>query len=228
MDDHRCFYFRRHIAPGVLKQRYEIIGRMTCKRVLKIKQAKPAHFGAIDQHDIFSMVIAQHRDGGAGRLLNDRQHGIPGADIGLRIDWKADRGAVPFGKQSRFALIDRAIIGRQVGGGRAMKIGQQFDRLAIHAKLVRGDIVEMFLDPQIAEILDKDQTLLKVASEDRGGSEALSHQMFSDCDKGARVFVRWRRIHQHGPSRAVDHAEVAAEGCIARQWDDRGMFPPRS
>ena len=130
-------------------------------------------------------------------------------------------------QQAHFALIDGAVVGRDRGRGRAMEVGEQVDGAGVDGQLLARRIVHMFLDSQVAEILDQDQPLLQVAGQYAGGGKALIQQMFGNGDEGARVFVRGWRVHQHGTARAVDDAEIAAEGGVACQRHDGGIAPPR-
>src|SRR3546814_1115683 len=50
-------------------------------------------------------------------------------------------------------------------------------------------------------------------------------QKFGDRDERPRVLVRRRRVHQHRPPLAVDDAEIAAKGRIARERQNLGIAP---
>src|SRR3546814_9880498 len=64
-----------------------------------------------------------------------------------------------------------------------------------------------------------------VARDDRRRIEPLLAQIFGDRDEGPWVLVRRRRVHQHRPPLAVDDAEIAAKGRIARERQNLGIAP---
>eukprot|EP01136_Pigoraptor_vietnamica_P014040 Opistho-1_new@55744 len=227
MGEHRGFDVDWHVASGILQQRHQIIGRVAGQRILEVEQAQAMGGRPVDQHDIFGMIIAQHRHGGAGRLFHDRQHRVPGAGIAVCIDVNADRRAIPFGQQPGLALIDGPVIGRHIGGGQCVQVTQQVDRAGIDGQFGVRRLVQMFLDAQVAEILDQHQPLRQVARQYPRRGETVGQQMFGDGDEGARIFMGRRRVHQHGAAAAVQHAEIAAEGCVAGERDDGGPIPSR-
>ena len=57
--EHPALDFGGNVAAGILKQRHEVVGRMTDKRVLEIKQALLLQ--RAEQHDVLGMIVAQHR-----------------------------------------------------------------------------------------------------------------------------------------------------------------------
>ena len=226
MGQHGRLHRHRHVATRILQQRDEVVGGMADQRVLEIEQAKAMRGRIVDQHDIFGMIVAQHRHRRAGGLLDQRQHLIPCADIGVDIDRKIDGRAIIFGQQTDFALIDAAIIGRQVSGRQPMQFRQQIDSAGIDRQFLARMHVQMLLDPQVAEILDQDQALGQVARQDTRRGKAILPQSFGDGDEGARILLRRWRVHQHGLPFPADDAEVAAKGGIACQRQDRGFSPP--
>ena len=72
--EHRRLELGSHIAPRILQQRDEIVGRMPGQRVLEIEQ--PERRAAADQHQVLGMIIAQHRHrrAGAARAPNTASH----------------------------------------------------------------------------------------------------------------------------------------------------------
>src|SRR3546814_20171038 len=54
---------------------------------------------------------------------------------------------------------------------------------------------------------------------------SLLAQKFGDRDERPRILVRRRRVHQHRPPLAVDDAEIAAKGRIARERQNLGIAP---
>ena len=98
--DHRFLELRRDVAPRVLEQRDEIVGRVAGERVLEIEQAEIDAIG--QHHQIVGMIIAQDQDGIA---LDDGQNVAPGLSPGAKIvvlvDFQPQRRRVPFGEAGR-------------------------------------------------------------------------------------------------------------------------------
>ena len=62
--DHPVLDRRRHIAAGILQHRYQIIGRVTLHRVLKIQQPHACRSGPFGQPDqVLGMVIPLDQNG---------------------------------------------------------------------------------------------------------------------------------------------------------------------
>ena len=59
MIQHGRLKFRRNVAPCVLQDRDQIISRMPGKRILEVNQALLA---ISQKHDVFRVIIPQHRD----------------------------------------------------------------------------------------------------------------------------------------------------------------------
>src|SRR3546814_10007481 len=86
-----------------------------------------------------------------------------------------------------------------------MQGGQQGDGASMFVAFSLLRILDMFLDAQVAEILDQDQPFVQILRQYPGRGKALLRQMPGNGDEGARVFMRRRRIHQHRPARSAEH-----------------------
>ena len=99
------------IAARVLQQRDDIVGRMADQRILEIDQSlRRARARITQQHDVFRVIIAQHR---YPRMLASEQRFErlgPRRFVTRDIDIKTHGRCIPFGQQSRLALVGRHVI----------------------------------------------------------------------------------------------------------------------
>ncbi len=220
--EHRGLELGRHVAPRVLQQRDEVIGWMPRQRVLEIEQAQT--LAALDQHDVLGMVIAQHRDGRVTREQR-REYRIPRIDIALHVDFETHRGGVPFGQQSRLALIFGKVISADVRRLVLAQPDQQIDCFLVEPQLALRCGVHRLAQPRISEILEQDETVYEILREDRRRREAASGQPARDRYERARVLVRRRRVHQDRTAVVMDDAEIAPERSVAGERPDLGPLP---
>ena len=224
MRAHRLLKRRRDIAPGILQQRHQIIGRMPHQRILEIDQPLIA-IG--QQHDVFGMVIAQHRHPGLLPLQQRGQRFLPCRHETGLVHAEASGGAEPFGEQLRLAQIHLHVIGGKGAGRAAVQLRQRFHRAGIGGVFGSGIFIQPVAHPVRAEILDQHQPFIGAFGQDRGRAQAVGEQPAADVQERARVFMRGRRVHHQRPARAIGHAEIAAETGIAGQRFDPRSAPAR-
>ncbi len=92
-----------HVAPRVLQQRDQIVGRRADHRVLEIEQAAGLDaVAALEQHEIVDVIVAQHQ--GRRQRQGVRQHRAPGGKIALaRTRLPSARPSPPAGTNRRAA-----------------------------------------------------------------------------------------------------------------------------
>ena len=223
---HVVFESLRYVAPGILKQADEIVGRVTDQRVLEVDQTLLASKSALfQQHDVFRMIVTQHRDAGFLTWEHGSQRFFPGGLPACPVDCQTYRGAIPFHKQRRFALVHIHIIGFEGTGRQPVKLHQRVDRLGIDIMLLMGMIVDPFLHPRIAEILGQHPALGRIFAQDFGPTQAIGIQPFGNMQKWLGVLMRRRCMHQHRALSTAADAEIAAEAGIAHQRGNFGTFP---
>ena len=209
------------VAPRILQQADQVIGRVPRQRVLEIQQ--PHAPLRPDQHQVLGVIVTQHRD--RDQRFRPVQHRIPCRAIARDIGRRAHRRAIPFGQQPRLALQFGAVIGAQLARRMRAQRHQQVDRRLIQRHGGHGVGIRRLAQPVVAEILQQHQPAVQVQRQDRRGRERSLRQPARHRDERARVFVRRGRIHQDRAPRAVMDAEVSPERGIAGQRVDPRAGP---
>ena len=220
--DHRAFDLGRHVTAGVLQHRGKIISRVTRHCVLKIKQSEMSDALALaDQHDVLGMIIAQHSHRSEPVARDRGEDFAPRRPIRVRVHIGADRRAIPFDEQPE--LVEPLVepVRPEARHRRVLvKMDQHVRRQLVQFALARRILVEELAQPPVAEITEQEQALVKIASKDLRRAQTDRREPFGNGDERPRILVRRRRVHQHGGAIPLDHAEIAAEGRVARKRQD--------
>ena len=199
---------------------------MAHQRVLKVEQAEAVNtFAVAQQHDVFGVIISQLRD--ALPLRIDRGQDLaPGRKERLTIHIQTDGGAIPIGEEADFLQPLVQPMRLQPRWRRmAVQFDEDIDDARINGRLQTDVRIHGLAHPDRAEILNQQQPLIEVARKDSGCRKTDAGQILSHMDEGTRVLMRRWRVHQHGLTRAINNAEIAAKGGIARQRQDLRPAP---
>src|SRR4029453_11827658 len=91
---------RRNVAPRILENRGKIVGRMARKRVLEIEEPEMSHALAFsDEHDIFSVIVAQDGDRAQSILGDGLENLLPRGLISVDVRVHSYRRAIPVRKE---------------------------------------------------------------------------------------------------------------------------------
>src|SRR4051812_2866631 len=109
-----------------------------------------------------------------------------------------------------------------------MQMDQDIGGEAVQFLLALRIVVEKFTKTPIAEIGEQEQAPLHIPCEDLRRAEANGREPFGDINERTGVLVRRRCIHQDRALVAAHNPEIAAEGCVARKWQNVGSSPAGS
>ena len=153
----------RHVPPGILDQRNEIVAGRPRHRVLKVDQAAGGEpLPSVEAHQVVDVEIAQHQRlrhrAGLGESLPPARP-VGGSPVGVNAE--ADRGQIPVDEMIGLRHQQIVGIGRQAGrdgrrGGKAVERDQRVDGELVERRLVLA-AGEQLREGVVAQILHQKQ-----------------------------------------------------------------------